>query len=555
MNIYFSGIGGVGIGPLAEIAFDAGYTIQGSDTTESALTKALRERGVALSLEQNGEFLQECYDRTPIDWFVHTAALPADHPELLLAKRLGIKTAKRDELLARIIEEKKLKLIAVAGTHGKNTTTGMLVWALNQLDIPISYSVGTTLSFGPSGRFDPHSKYFVYECDEYDRNFLHFHPLVSIITSLDYDHPDSYPTKEAYLQAFSKFTQQSDVTVMWQHDNHEIEVSSEEGWLLQDHEILDITLPGLHNRQNATLAAKVIEYLQLAGHEKTVAVLEKFPGTSRRFEKLAEGLYSDYGHHPVEIAATLQLAREVSDHVILVYQPHQNIRQHEIRGSYTDCFELAEEVYWLPTYLTREDPGLPVLSPADLSKNITNKEAVTVADLNEDLWDSIQRARDEGKLVLCMGAGTIDSWIREQLNKPAVVSILVVDKKGNFVMQKRDNIPGITNPDMVTGFGGHVDPDDTTLRRAATRELHEETNLSFSSDDLRYFKTYRKTVATHHEDSYVTFYLLSGVLTEDLEVYEGQGFEIVTPHDNLDALLLSPLARHVLTEYKQLHGN
>jgi UDP-N-acetylmuramate--alanine ligase len=415
MNIYFSGIGGVGIGPLAEIAFDAEYGVQGSDAAEGLVTKELSRRGIPISLSQDGGFLQACHEKVPIDWFIHTAALPADHPELALARHLGIKTAKRDELLAHIIAEKNLKLIAVAGTHGKTTTTGMLVWTMRQLDIPVSYSVGTTLSFGPSGKFDPASKYFVYECDEFDRNFLHFHPLVAVLTSVGYDHPDTYPTKDDYIQAFSQFTQQADVTIMWQHDNQDVQVSFEEGWLLQDNEVLDINLPGAHNRQNATLVAKTIEYLQLADREKTVAALARFPGTNRRFEKLADNLYSDYGHHPREIAATLQLARELSDHVVLVYQPHQNVRQHEVRDQYTNCFELAEKVYWLPTYLSREDPALSVLAPEELVQTVTNKEVVIVAELDDELWHSIQNARREGKLVLGMGAGTIDGWLREKL--------------------------------------------------------------------------------------------------------------------------------------------
>ena len=415
MNVYFSGIGGVGIGPLAQIAHDAGYTVQGSDAAESLITKELTRRGIPVSLAQDGSFLQASHDKAPIDWFVHTSALPSDHPELALARQLGIKTAKRDELLAHIISEKNLKLIAVAGTHGKTTTTGMLVWTLQQLGVPVSYSVGSTLSFGPSGKFDPDSKYFVYECDEFDRNFLHFQPLVAVITSIGYDHPDTYPTEADYIQAFTQFTQQADVTIMWQHDNGDTQVSSEEGWLLGDDEVLDINLPGLHNRQNATLVAKAVEYLQLGDRDKTIAALSAFPGTNRRFEKLADNLYSDYGHHPVEIAATLQLARELSDHVVLVYQPHQNVRQHEIKDQYTDCFELADDVYWLPTYLSREDPNLPILSPEELSSKVTNKEKVHTADLNEDLWAAITAARTKGSLVLCMGAGSIDAWVRRQL--------------------------------------------------------------------------------------------------------------------------------------------
>lgn len=416
MNIFFSGIGGVGIGPLAEIAHDAGYDVQGSDATEGLITRELRARGINITIGQDGEFLQACHDQSPIDWFVHTAALPTDHPELALAKQLGIKTAKRDELLAHIIKEKDLKLIAVAGTHGKTTTTGMLIWTLQQLGVPISYSVGTTISFGPSGKYDPRSQYFVYECDEFDRNFLHFNPHVSLITSLDYDHPDTYPTEENYRQAFAQFVGQSDMTIIWQPDYALIEPVESESWILGTDEVMEIRLPGAHNRRNATLVAKTIEYLESGDVDKAITALQSFPGTDRRFERLDDNLYSDYGHHPVEIAATLQLARELSDHIVLVYQPHQNVRQHEIRDQYTHQFELAETVYWLPTYLSRENPDLPILTPSELTQSITNRSTIQMAELDNDLWQAIQAARGDGKLVLCMGAGSIDSWLRQRLN-------------------------------------------------------------------------------------------------------------------------------------------
>lgn len=414
MNIYFSGIGGVGIGPLAEIAHDAGYSVHGSDAHDSLITDELRGRGIDVTIGQDGSFLQATHAAQPLDWFVYTAALPTDHPELMLARQLGIKTAKRDELLAHIIREKNLKLIAVAGTHGKTTTTGMLVWELQQLGIPVSYSVGSTLSFGPSGRFDPASDYFVYECDEFDRNFLQFSPFLSLITSVDYDHPDTYPTEHDYMTAFRQFIHQSGASILWKTDGDKLDATDSDGWILGDDEVRDIKLAGAHNRRNGTLVLKAIEYLGLpAGRSQ--AALETFPGTDRRFERLADNLYSDYGHHPVEIAATLQLARELSDRVVLVYQPHQNVRQHEIKDQYTGQFELADEIYWLPTYLSREDPNLPILTPEELIKDITNKEKVHIAECNDDLWGVIQNARSEGKLVLGMGAGAIDSWLRQQI--------------------------------------------------------------------------------------------------------------------------------------------
>lgn len=379
------------------------------------ITSELRARGVPVELSQDGSFLLSCHDDNPIDWFVYTSALPTNHPELVLARQLGIRTAKRDELLAHIIDEKNLKLIAVAGTHGKTTTTGMAVWALRQIGVPVSYSIGTTVSFGPSGMYDPKSEYFIYECDEFDRNFLHFSPYLSLLTSIDYDHPDTYPTEDEYDAAFSRFTEQSQQVITWKKYHKPTISLPDSTWILGDDEVADLQLAGAHNRANATLVIKAIEYLKLADEPTVKKVVETFPGTNRRFEKLADNLYSDYGHHPVEIAATLQMARELSDHVVLIYQPHQNIRQHEIVDEYRNQFELAEKTYWLPTYLSREDPDLRILTPEELYAQVTNKDMIKTAEFGDELWRNIQTARDEGKLVLAMGAGSIDGWLRERL--------------------------------------------------------------------------------------------------------------------------------------------
>ncbi len=417
MNIYFSGIGGVGIGPLAEIAHDASYKVAGSDLMISLMTENLMALGIEIHIgDQDGQFLQTYHDKQPVDWLIYTAALPSDHPELVLARKLGIKTAKRDELLAHIIKDKNLQLIAVAGTHGKTTTTGMLIWTLQQLGVPVSYSIGTTISFGSSGQFDPASRYFIYECDEFDRNFLHFKPFLSIITSIDYDHPDTYPTTDEYLEAFSQFASQSNQVFAWDDQHAEIFYDQNQVSLVEPLQVNEqIKLAGLHNRRNATLVQIALRRLGI--NQDTTGILSSFPGTDRRFEKLADNLYSDYGHHPTEIAATLQLAREQSDHVVLIYQPHQNIRQHELRDQYTDQFELAETVYWLPTYLSREDPKLSILQPKDLIKNITNKSDVHIADFNDELWAIIKKARQDGKLILGMGAGSIDGWLRTKLDQ------------------------------------------------------------------------------------------------------------------------------------------
>ncbi len=412
MNIYFSGIGGVGLGPLAEIALDAGNIVTGSDANTGLMTRQLGARGVVVSTDQTGMFLRESHTDEPIDWFVYTSALPADHPELVAAKALGIKTSKRDELLAHIIAEKGLKLIAVAGTHGKTTTTSLFVWAFQQLGIPISYSIGTTLSFGPSGKFHPASEYFVYECDEYDRNFLQFHPYLAVIPSLSYDHPDTYPTEDEYNQAFRAFLTQSEMSILWQREATQIGEPAQ-SWVLNDRDVVPLTLAGEHVRQNASLVVKAFERLGIAGD--VVQALNQFPGANRRFEKLANNLYTDYAVHPREIAATINMACELNNHVIAIYQPHQNVRQHEVQAGYSDqIFAEADEVYWLPTYLTRENPQLETLTPQQLAHQIA-PEKLHIADLDDELWQTIEQHRAAGHLVLCMGAGTIDGWLRQHL--------------------------------------------------------------------------------------------------------------------------------------------
>lgn len=424
MRIFFSGIGGVGIGPLAQLARDAGYSIVGSDLNESLTTSLLRSGGVTIYIgEQTGEHLRDEQLREPIDYLVYTAALPYDHPELQVARQLGIPIVKRDGLLARIIAEKRLSLIAVAGTHGKTTTSGLLVWCMKQLGRPISYNVGTTLSFGPSGAFDPDSRYFVYECDEYDRNFLHFTPDFSLITSIDYDHPDTYPTHESYSQSFTAFIDQSSHTLLWRKDYNalaEPDFSSEVTILEPNMSLEHLRLAGLHLRQNAFLVERALmQILPDVPYHDLIAAINCFPGTDRRMERLDDNLYSDYGHHPAEIAATLQAARELSEHVVLVYQPHQNVRQHEIHDEYTDAiFQNADEIYWLPTYLSRENPDLEILTPQELTKKLPQSK-LHLAQFDGALWSEIQRHRDAGHLVLCMGAGSIDGWLRKQLtNQP-----------------------------------------------------------------------------------------------------------------------------------------
>ena len=419
MHVYFSGVGGVGIGPLALLALDAGYSVSGSDLHASALTQLVKEKNATVLIGQDGSQITAIQKKQPIDWFVHTSALPDDHPELVFARNNGIKTSKRSDFLNELLTQLNLKMIAVSGTHGKTTTTGMLVWLFQQLDIPVSYSVGTTLSFGAPARYQKGSEYFIYECDEFDRNFLAFHPEVSIITSLDYDHPDTYASQHDYYSAFRQFSTQSKLTVLWETDANKINSDANLFVANTPKDTSDVILAGEHNRRNAWLACTAINRLGLIENDvpswrRLLKNISSFPGTVRRFEKLKDNLYTDYAHHPAEIKATIQMAQELNPAVVTVYQPHQNIRQRELLGSggYGNCFIGTKKVYWLPTYLSRED-GTEVLAPSALAATATHAD-ITVADTNAELKQAIDHHLQKGDLVVAMSGGDLDEWLRHE---------------------------------------------------------------------------------------------------------------------------------------------
>ena len=259
MHIYFSGIGGTGIGPLALIAKQAGYDISGSDQQSSSYTDYLSRHGISeIHIGQTVEQIQQVHEKNPIDWLVHSSAVNGDHPELNFAKDNQIKVSKRDELLNKIIQDKKLKLIAIAGTHGKTTTTAMVIWLFKQLGVPVSYSVGAKISFGEMGEFDEKSEYFVYEADEYDKNFLTFKPYLGLITGIDWDHPDIYPTKDEYNAAFRQFLDQSSFAFAWEEDARKLGVDDSNGSLgiINKSDYPQFTLAGKVNREDSALAAQ-----------------------------------------------------------------------------------------------------------------------------------------------------------------------------------------------------------------------------------------------------------------------------------------------------------
>jgi UDP-N-acetylmuramate--alanine ligase len=424
MHIFFSGIGGTAIGPLAVIAHQAGYEVSGSDKQDSKYIEYLRKQGINnIVVGQTAEDIAQAHSHQPIDWIVYSSAVAIEnpnHPELVFARENGIRATKRDELLNTILADTGKKLVAVAGTHGKTTTTAMAIWLFKQLGLPLSYSVGAKIPFGEMGHFDPGSEYFVYECDEFDRNFLAYNPFLSIITGIDYDHHEIFPTRDDYQAAFRQFLGQSERNIVWQSDMNSVRLEPSDSYSVLDDDdpsIEALNIVGSVNRRDAWQVIQAVHGLVKTPVEELIPLMEAFPGLSRRFEKLTEGLYTDYAHTVPKIRGCLQMAREVSQNVVVVYEPLTNRRQHFIKDDYAILFQGINKLYWVPSYLAREDPEQTVLTPSDLIEHMDNKEIAEAASLDEALKQKIQKHLDQGDLVVGMsggGGGSLDEWLRHE---------------------------------------------------------------------------------------------------------------------------------------------
>jgi len=428
MHIYFSGIGGTGIGPLALVAKQAGYTVSGSDKQDSQYIQYLKKHGITdVHIGQGREAIAKAHDKEPIDWFVYTSALPLENPnapELVFCREQDIKTSKRDELLNQIIQDKKLKLVAIAGTHGKSTTTAMVIWLFKQLGVPIGYNVGAKISFGDIGEYADGAEYFVYECDEFDRNFLAFEPHLSIIAGVSWDHHEIYPTREDYQDAFREFIEQSAHTHIWQQDAIYLELQPSDTVMVLDEQhphIQNVTLKGEYTRLDAWQAIQAVHSLTHTPIEDLLAHMNKFPGLQRRMEEIIPNLYSDYAHTPEKIRGAMSIALEMAQankqNLIVIYEPLTNRRQHFMMNDYKDCFDGAEQVYWIPSYLAREDPNQRIIPPQELIMRLSNPTIAVPADMDSGLKRTIQSHLHKGDMVVAMtggGGNSLDEWLRTE---------------------------------------------------------------------------------------------------------------------------------------------
>jgi UDP-N-acetylmuramate--alanine ligase len=431
MHIYFSGIGGAGIGPLALVAHEAGYQVSGSDKQDSQYIQYLRGHGITdIHIGQSRETIAKAHEQHPIDWFVYTSALPLenpDAPELAYCTEQDIKTSKRDELLNLILQEQDLKLVAIAGTHGKTTTTALTTWLFTQLNEPISYLLPAKTTFAEMGKFDPAAKYFVYEADEFDRNFLAYEPAVSLITGVSWDHHEIFPTREDYQAAFREFISQSRHSFIWQEDADYLQPGRSE--IVSILTILDsgdpainkLSLVGKYNRLDAWLAVQAVHHITKEPVEKLIALANRFPGLSRRMEQIIPNLYSDYAHTPEKIRGAMsvatEMAAETGQKLIVVYEPLTNRRQHYMLNDYRDCFAGADRLYWLPSYLAREDPAQRIISPAELIAHLDDPSIAEPMERDAELKQTIQEHLNDGDMVVAMAGGggdSLDDWLRRE---------------------------------------------------------------------------------------------------------------------------------------------
>lgn len=427
MHVYFSGIGGAGLSALALLARQAGYEVSGSDKQDNHNLHYLREKGIAgTHVGQTWDQIDAVHAQKPIDWLVYTSALPREQPdadELRFCREKGIKATKRDDFLGHFLDEQNLQMVAIAGTHGKTTTTAMAVWLFKQLGLPISYNLAANVSFGEAAQLAEGSQYFVYEADEFDHNFLAFHPFYSIITGIDWDHPDIYPTQDKYYQAFRDFLGQSDRAVLWDGDAGRIDLAADDKRLVLDDEDSRINemlqLVGRVNRLDAWLVAHAVQHITGKPLEELLGHLNRFPGLGRRFEHITPRLISDYAHTAPKIRGAIETAHEVAgDNVVVIYEGLHNSRQHFMKDELAHLFDSAKKLYIVPSYLAREDPNLPLLRPEDLKDLLdpATQNRTEPASLDDALKAKIQKHLEAGDLVLCLTAGggnSLDEWLRQ----------------------------------------------------------------------------------------------------------------------------------------------
>jgi len=448
-KVHFIGIGGSGLSAIARLLLERGDIVTGSDRVLSPFAAELQKAGATVYIGHHPRNI------TGADWVIRSSAISDDNPEVKAALLAKIPVYKRADFLGQLMADKVG--ITVAGTHGKTTTTAMIAWALTELNRDPSFIVGSTLN---NLRVNAHAgkgNAFVIEADEYDRMFLGLKPRIEVITNLEHDHPDIYPTFEDMYAAFEAFvdllpadgtlivcaddsgaaalinharkdgkavvgyTVQGEMTInspTWIQaralkpnpmGGFSFDVASNLTGSLSSVKV-DLQIPGVHNVRNALAVLAVIELLGLSS-QKAAEALAKFSGTGRRFELRGEvagvTVIDDYAHHPTEITATLAAARAryPGRRILAVWQPHTYSRTQTLFTEFSRAFKDADEVIVSEVYASRE-PKQDFTS-AEIVSAMPHASARYIGSLKEISHYLIEQLQS-GDVLLVLSAGDAD---------------------------------------------------------------------------------------------------------------------------------------------------
>ena len=446
--IHFIGIGGIGMSGIAEVLLNLGYKVQGSDASENANVQRLREKGATVHVGHDATHLQGA------EVVVVSTAIRRDNPELIAARAMRLPVVRRAEMLAELMRLKHC--VAIAGTHGKTTTTSLVATLLDAGHFdPTVINGGIINAYGTNARLGG-GDWMVVEADESDGTFLKLPADVTVVTNIDPEHLDHFGTFDAIKNAFVTFvenipfygfavmcldhatvqevvgriedrriitygeTPQADVRLV------DVDLSggrSRFAVVVRDRITrgetrigdLELPMPGLHNTLNATAAVAVAHELGMSA-EAIRDGLAKFGGVKRRFTKTGEWngvtIFDDYGHHPVEIAAVLRAARaSTSGKVVAVVQPHRYTRLQSLFNDFATCFNDADAVLVADVYAAGEAP-IPDINRDTLVSAIKahgHRRPLALASPN-DLPYIIRSLAKPGDYVVCLGAGNITQW-------------------------------------------------------------------------------------------------------------------------------------------------
>jgi len=413
-HAHFIGIGGIGMSALARMLVHRGVAVSGSDSAESALTKTLESEGITVVYKQVAENIPTLGGAgqvtNKIDFVVYTDAMSQNHPELVAAREAGITTMSYFEALGEIAKD--YKVIAVAGTHGKTTTTAMVAQALIAAGLDPTVIVGSLVDFGDTTRTNfraGKSEYLLVEACEYRRHFLYLKPHILAITNIELDHVDYYKDLADVEDAFAEFASQSKI-VLAQDSINNMMLS-----------VPELKVPGEYNKQNAALALAICNELKnevAIDMQVAKGALENFTGTWRRFEykgKTKHGVevYDDYAHHPTAIKVTLAGAREkfVDKKLIVVFEPHTVARTAEFMDDFAQSFGDADEVIIAPIYIARDEPTFEGVNAKILAQKISREKQdemhVRSAETLEQAGELAESLASSEDIIIFMGAGNI----------------------------------------------------------------------------------------------------------------------------------------------------